>query len=146
MIAPPQSAGGDRTAAAAGVPRPGRSWGIAYRTTGAAFVLTQISVGVASLGFHVTMSRMLGPAGYGELVSLLAVVTMLTVPAMIMQTIVAARTVRREALGALTMVRRAAVAGASATCLLLVAAPVLRDYLSLRSAGPIWCWPSAARR
>ncbi len=122
-------------------PPPGRSWVAAYRTVGAAFVALQLLVGVTNLGFHVAMSRQLGPAGYGELVSLLAFVAILAVPAMATQTLVAASVARRTLQGLpvdlATVLRRTLAVGLATGAGLLLTAPLLRDYLNLPSIGPI---------
>jgi O-antigen/teichoic acid export membrane protein len=92
------------------------------------------------------MSRLLGPADYGALGALLALVLVGTVPGVALQAVVARHTtLAGEAVGRLwSRVLAAVVAAGGALGLLAVAAsPALRAFLHLPSLGPC-LWLAAA--
>src|SRR5687767_1435189 len=65
--------------------------GSAVGLGGVLFVAAQAIVGASNVGFHVAISRLLGPADYGALGSLLAILTVVTVPATTLETLLTAR-------------------------------------------------------
>jgi O-antigen/teichoic acid export membrane protein len=95
--------------------------------------------------FTVIVARQLGPASYGALGGLLAIVIALAVPGMALQLVVARRVAvgRRDGVapGALeaAVLRLALRLGVVAGVPALAAAPLLADYLHLGSLGPpVW--------
>ena len=102
--------------------------------------------------FHMVISRLLGPAAYGGLASLLAMLLVLSVPLSVIQAMVAKRVSRMRAAGTLDDIR-ASVGGAVRTMtlpavgvgvVLLVLSPVLASYLrvgvwSVALIGPYVC-------
>jgi O-antigen/teichoic acid export membrane protein len=96
--------------------------------------------------FNLVMSRLLGPADYGALGALLALVLVGTVPGVALQAVVARHTtLAGEAVGRLwARVLVAVVAVGGALGLLTVAAsPALRAFLHLQPLGPC-LWLAAA--
>jgi O-antigen/teichoic acid export membrane protein len=96
--------------------------------------------------FNLVMSRLLGPADYGALGALLALVLVGTVPGVALQAVVARHTtLAGEAVGRLwSRVLVAVVAVGGALGLLTIAAsPALRAFLHLQSLGPC-LWLAAA--
>lgn len=99
-----------------------------------------------SYAFNLVMSRLLGPADYGALGALLALVLVGTVPGVALQAVVARHTtLAGEAVGRLwSRVLVAVVAVGGALGLLTVAAsPAVRAFLHLPSLGPC-LWLAAA--
>jgi O-antigen/teichoic acid export membrane protein len=119
---------------------------------GLLFMIALAVVGAGNMGFHVVVSRMLGPAAYGAFGSLLALLTLLTVPAGGFQTLVTARTARlvqsgRSADGRV-LLGRALTVGGLCTVTMLVAAPFIQSLLRLGSIWPavwlaLYCMPLA---
>ena len=94
--------------------------------------------------FHVVISRMLGPADYGALSAVLALLVILSVPLGALQTTVAKRVARApddegdrkdEGLGA--YLRSSAKVGICATLVVAASAPLLHAFLRLDSYMPI---------
>ncbi|MFB9449443.1 glycosyltransferase [Dactylosporangium vinaceum] len=129
---------------------PGRS---ATRAGGLAFMLALAVAGGGNFCFHVVVSRLLGPASYGVFGSLLVFITLLTVPASGLQSLVTTRTARlaesgRQADGRV-LLGRALALGALGTGLLALASPLLMRALRLDSIWPalllsLYCLPLAA--
>ncbi|GAA3452346.1 glycosyltransferase [Dactylosporangium matsuzakiense] len=129
---------------------PGRS---ATRAGGLAFMLALAVAGGGNFCFHVVVSRLLGPASYGVFGSLLVFITLLTVPASGLQSLVTTRTARlaesgRQADGRV-LLGRALALGALGTGLLALASPLLVRALRLDSIWPalllsLYCLPLAA--
>ena len=119
---------------------------------GVAFVAAQAAVGATNAGFHVVVSRLLGPADYGALGALLAMLTVITVPAATLESLltgrVAVRLAEGQPLAAVRMLWRALAIGTLAMAgLLAVAAPVAR-WLALPTVAPmawlaVYCVPMA---
>jgi O-antigen/teichoic acid export membrane protein len=115
-----------------------------------AFVVVAPAMAAANAlnyAFNLVMSRALGPADYGALGALLAVVLVGTVPGVALQAVVARHTALagdREVAelwpGVLAVV---AAVGTALGLLTLVASPALRAFLHLESLGPC-LWLAAA--
>ncbi|MBT8223875.1 MAG: oligosaccharide flippase family protein, partial [Dactylosporangium sp.] len=107
------------------------------------FMLALAAVGVGNMGFHVIVSRLMGPAEYGAFGSLLALMVLVTVPAGGVQTLITARTARIVESGRLVdgtaAFGRFRRAGAICAIAMLAAAPLLQGFLRLDSIWPI-CW------
>lgn len=94
--------------------------------------------------FHVVISRLLGPADYGALTAVLAILIVLSVPLGAVQTTVAKRFAREsksrdgsgQAIG--SYLRVAAKAGAAVSLLVAAAAPLLHSLLRLDSYVPLF--------
>jgi O-antigen/teichoic acid export membrane protein len=98
-----------------------------------------VSAGVAGNQFasyllNVLAARLLVPAAFGELGSLLAVLVIGAVPAMGMQTVTALRVARRDSVGELVALGLAT--GAVITAVVLAATPLLMGLLHLDSPAP----------
>lgn len=117
----------------------------AIGVAGLTLLVAQTAVNVSNFGFHVVMSRMLGPAEYGALGALLAVLTALSVPAGAFETIVSARVAHQieqgRQLDARPAWRRSLLMGVAGTLVMLAATPVVQSYLHFRSVWP-WLWIS----
>jgi O-antigen/teichoic acid export membrane protein len=119
---------------------------------GLSFMIALAVVGLGNMGFHVVVSRMLGPAAYGAFGSLLALITLMTVPATGFQTLVTARTARLVQSGrpidGRVLFGRALTIGALCTVVMLVATPWIQQLLRLESIWPafwlaLYCVPLA---
>jgi O-antigen/teichoic acid export membrane protein len=119
---------------------------------GLSFMIALATVGAGNMGFHVVVSRLLGPAAYGAFGSLLAVLTLMTVPASGFQTLVTARAARVVESGRVpdgqVLLGRALTLGALGTVVMLVASPVIQGLLRLDSIWPalwlaLYCIPLA---
>jgi O-antigen/teichoic acid export membrane protein len=101
---------------------------------------------VCNYVFHALASHKLGPADYGALVSMLALLTLLAIPSQTIQTVVAQHVAVEEACGArghLTalmarLLRQVTLAGGGFVVVLCLAGPWLAKFFQLPSAGPIW--------
>jgi O-antigen/teichoic acid export membrane protein len=105
-----------------------------------------VAANALNYAFNLVMSRVLGPAGYGALGALLALVLVGTVPGVALQAVVARHTaLAGAAVGRLwSWVLVAVVAAGGALGLLAVAAsPALAAFLHLGSLGPC-LWLAAA--
>jgi O-antigen/teichoic acid export membrane protein len=89
---------------------------------------------LASYLLNVVAARMLVPAAFGELGSLLAVLVIGTVPAMGMQTVTALRVARRDSAGELVALGLTTAGGVSAVA--LAASPLVVVLLHLDSPAP----------
>jgi O-antigen/teichoic acid export membrane protein len=136
-------AAGDHDAVLQGAPVPGRA------SLPRAFLVVAPAMAAANAlnyAFNLVMSRLLGPADYGALGALLALVLVGTVPGVALQAVVARHTtLAGEAVGRLwSRVLVAVVAAGGALGLLTVAAgPAVAGFLHLRSLGPC-LWLAAA--
>ncbi|HEX6902666.1 MAG TPA: oligosaccharide flippase family protein [Thermoanaerobaculia bacterium] len=101
---------------------------------GSALLLVTLNLAnVLHFGFHIVMARMLGPAGYGALAALLAILYVLNVLAESMQTVVARYASREPDPGRLhDLLRRALRKGSRATLILLA--------VYLAAAVPLGRW------
>jgi O-antigen/teichoic acid export membrane protein len=124
----------------------------ATRAGGLSFMIALAVVGAGNMGFHVVVSRMLGPAAYSAFGSVLVLLTLMTVPAGGFQTLVTARTACLVRSGRMVDGRvlsgRALTIGALCTTVMLVAAPLIQHLLRLVSIWPaVWlamyCMPLA---
>ncbi|MFC0081410.1 oligosaccharide flippase family protein [Aciditerrimonas ferrireducens] len=106
---------------------------------GWAYLLATVLANAASFGFHLTTSRLLGPAGYGALMSLLGIVTAAALPVSALQAAVAQALASRRppSAGALrqTLLRSWALA---LLCVLVLAAasPLIDRFLDLTTPLP----------
>jgi O-antigen/teichoic acid export membrane protein len=105
-------------------------------------LLLLVAVGVLNLSnyvFHVVVSRMLGASEYGALAALLAVMTILSVPLGVIQTVVAEKTAALRAQGAAAEIQAVAQGTArglrtvawSAAALVLLSTPLVTHFLHL---------------
>ncbi len=129
------------------------------REGGIAFVVAMSAVNLSNFVFHVVISRLLGPSGYGALGALLNVVVVATIPLGAIQAAVT-RTVANERKGGgpvragerLALRRttlRACGGGALAMACVWVAAPALESFLHLGSPASVvilgtWLVPAVA--
>jgi O-antigen/teichoic acid export membrane protein len=90
---------------------------------------------LASYLLNVVAARMLVPAAFGELGSLLAVLVIGTVPAMGMQTVTALRVARRDSAGELVALGLTTAGGVTAVA--LAASPLVMVLLHLDSPAPV---------
>jgi O-antigen/teichoic acid export membrane protein len=108
-------------------------------------LLAQCVVNASNFGFHLVVSRLLGPASYGALGSLLAILTALSVPAAAFETIVSARVAhsveRGDLLDARPAWRRSLLVGVAGMVVMLGATPIARGFLHFPSIWP-WVWLS----
>jgi len=96
--------------------------------------------------FHAAASRRLGPADYGALVSLLALMTVAAVPSQAVQAVMARHAAVAAAAGRYDAVRgfagrlliRMLVFGAALAVLLLITGPWWASFFHLRSVVPLW--------
>jgi O-antigen/teichoic acid export membrane protein len=123
------------------------------RAGGVWFMVALAATGAGNMGFHVVVSRMLGPVAYGAFGSLLALLVLVSVPATGFQVLVTARAARiaetdRPADGTV-LFGRALTVGGVCTVIMLVAAPLIQGLLRLYSIWPVlwlalYCLPLAA--
>lgn len=85
----------------------------------------------------VVLSRRLGPAGFGEVAPLLAVVIVAGVPGQALQAGIARRVATSSSTGSRQLLLRSAVVGAAVTSGLLVLSPVLKALLRLDGWGAL---------
>jgi O-antigen/teichoic acid export membrane protein len=105
-----------------------------------------VAANALNYAFNLVMSRLLGPADYGALGALLALVLVGTVPGVAFQAVVARHTaLAGEAVGRLWswVLVAAAVAGGALGLLAVAASPALAAFLHLASLGPC-LWLAAA--
>jgi O-antigen/teichoic acid export membrane protein len=105
-----------------------------------------VAANALNYAFNLVMSRLLGPADYGALGALLALVLVGTVPGVAFQAVVARHTaLAGEAVGRLWswVLVAAAVAGGALGLLAVAASPALAAFLHLPSLGPC-LWLAAA--
>ncbi|MGH9068935.1 MAG: glycosyltransferase, partial [Acidimicrobiales bacterium] len=124
--------------------RAGSLWAAGTSSLGArgglAFFVGVGAVSASNFLFHVVVSRLLGPAGYGALGALLNVVLVLGIPLAAFQAAITQAVAERDgaagppALGRL--VRRSVVVGVAAVLAGSAAAPALRGFLHLASPLP----------
>lgn len=118
----------------------------AVGVAGATLLLAQTAVNVSNFGFHLLATRMLGPAGYGALGSLLAVLTAMSVPAGAFETIVSARVAAEVEKGGRpdgrAAWRRSLLVGVAGMAAMLALTPLAQSFLHLGSVWP-WLWLSA---
>lgn len=142
-------AGGQSTDPRSAADTRARRWrrplGSAVSIGAATFVLTQTLVNVSNFGFHVVTSHLLGPAGYGALGSMLAILTALAVPVGAFETIVSSHVARMDARGqsvdGMPAWRRSLKVGVAGSTVMLAATPLAMGYLHLASPWP-WLWLS----
>ena len=120
---------------------------------GISFMFALAITGAGNMGFHVVVSRMLGPVEYGAFGSLLALLVLITVPSSGFQTLVTARTARilesGRSVDGTVLFGRALTVGGLCTATMLVAAPLIQGLLRLDSIWPVlllalYCVPLAA--
>lgn len=109
---------------------------------GGLFLIATVLANLASFGFHLSTSRLLGPAGYGALGSLLGLVTAAALPASALQAAVAQRvatgpdpTARADQRLPWAL-RHGALAGLAAMAAVAVATPLVDRFLNLRNPVP----------
>jgi O-antigen/teichoic acid export membrane protein len=115
---------------------------------GRAGVVVAVSMGVGNAlnyGYHVFMSRKLGPSSYGALGALLAVTFIFSVPGLALQSIVARHTALRYRDGRdvadlwAGIMRAVLVVAAALAALTAVASPWIASFLHLGSVAPaLW--------
>jgi O-antigen/teichoic acid export membrane protein len=101
-------------------------------------------VNLSNLTFHILVSRLIGPNGYGQLAALLSVVLIVSVPVGIFQTIAAKRVSVLRAAGdeqlsgemLKSMARTLTLIGAIGMVILLMLAPLLAIFLRM-PLGPV---------
>ncbi len=126
-------------------PEPQRRWfGLVGAGSVALVVLTQ-AANVLNYGSNLALSRILEPAGFGELTALLAFALILAVPLGAAQTIVAERIAVAHAAGDEDRVRylvrhalgHVATLAAVVGVIYVAAIPVTQDVLGIRQPGPV---------
>lgn len=128
-----------------------RLWQYSAARGGMLFVGSVVAVNLSNFVFHVVLSRLLGPDGYGALGALLNVTAMLSVPLAALQVSVAQSIARREdpsetpPLGRL--LRISAVAAVVVAVLWLAATPTVDRFFHLTSPAAtivisIWLLPA----
>jgi O-antigen/teichoic acid export membrane protein len=107
-------------------------------------VAVSMAVGNAmNYGYHVFMSRRLGPSSYGALGALLAVTFMLSVPGLALQSIVARHTALRYRDGRdatdlwAGIMRAVVVVSAALAAMTALASPWIEGFLHLGSVAPV---------
>jgi hypothetical protein len=88
---------------------------------GLAFVIAVTGLNITNFAFHVVISRIIGPGGYGALGALLNVIVVLAIPLSALQAavslVVAQRVNAHEAVGLRGLVKWSAVVGTSGSLL-----------------------------
>jgi len=108
---------------------------------GLSFVGASTAVSVSNFAFHAAVSRLLGPAGYGALGSLLNVVVVLAVPLGALEAAVTRAVATRRGAGDACGCRRLSLmalgGGLAAFALWSGLSPLVASFLHLRSALPV---------
>lgn len=108
---------------------------------GLSFVGASAAVSVSNFAFHAALSRLLGPAGYGALGSLLNVVVVLAVPLGALEAAVTRAVATRRGAGDAGGCRRLSLmalgGGLAAFALWSGLSPLVASFLHLRSALPV---------
>jgi O-antigen/teichoic acid export membrane protein len=119
---------------------------------GFVFIGAVTAVSASNLVFHVVVSRLLGPASYGEIGALLAVTVVLTVPLAAVQATVSQAMAERTEGGDRPpigrLLRASLIIGVIAVLLWTAAVPAIDRFLHLTSSGPtlvlgLWLLPAA---
>jgi O-antigen/teichoic acid export membrane protein len=111
--------------------REGGSWADSLRRPSRSttmFIAATLTVNAANYGFHVVISRILGPSQYGALAALLGVILVLAVPAGMLQAAVVSRTATLRTAGTLDT-------GAEAVALIKALGPIALLLFALILAG-----------
>lgn len=123
-----------------------RTWFLSALTAngGSVFFAASMVVNASNFGFHMVMSRMLGPSTYGALGSLLGLINVATLAIGALQAVVVQAVAshhRHDAAPASLVLRgtmaKASWAGAACFAVFVAVSPVLKGYLHLSSAAPV---------
>lgn len=108
---------------------------------GLAFIAASVAVNVSNFAFHAAVSRLLGPAGYGALGSLLNTLVVLSVPLGAIEAavtrMVAARANTGPPVGCRRLTVQAAVAGALGFVVWAGLSPLVQGFLQMDSRWPV---------
>jgi O-antigen/teichoic acid export membrane protein len=121
----------------------GTSAGTSLTRAGVVVALAMALGNALNYGFHVVMSRRLGPSSYGALGALLAVTFIVAVPGLALQTIVARHTALRRRDGRdvsslwAGVLRIVVVVGIGLALLVVVTGPWVERFLHLHSMVPV---------
>ena len=120
--------------------RAGRTlWSYSAARGGMVFVGASIAVGLSNFVFHVVLSRLLGPSGYGALGALLNVTAVLTIPLAAVQVTVAQSVARRpdpsDAPPLGRLLRMSALAALIGVGVWLAATPTIDRFFHLHTPG-----------
>ena len=112
---------------------------ISLSAGGLAFLVATSAVNLSNFGFHLVVSRILGPASYGAISALIALTPVLSVPLGAVQAAIT-QAVARQKRGDLAL-RKPLVwvggCGAATVVLAVGAAPLLDSYFRLHSEVPV---------
>lgn len=129
----------EEAAAVGALRRAGRTlWSYSAARGGMVFVAATLAVSLSNFVFHVVLSRLLGPSGYGWLGALLNVTAVMTIPLAAVQVTVAQSIARRPdpsdtpPLGRL--LRISALASVAGFALWLAATPTIDRFFHLHNA------------
>lgn len=110
---------------------------------GIAFLLSQFITSIGNFGFHLVAARLLGPAGYGLLGSMLVFFAVLAVPVAACGTILTAAVARYRERGlpvdSRLIMRHSVTLGILICVALMLVAPFSVGYLHVPSAWPLVC-------
>jgi O-antigen/teichoic acid export membrane protein len=109
-----------------------------------ALVVLTLLASALNYASSIIFSRVLGPAGFGELTALLALAVIIAVPTAAAQTVIAERVAVHQGAGRVDTVRyllrhataHVAVIAAAVTAVYIVAIPAVIELFSLRAPGP----------
>lgn len=120
-----------------------RSASTSIGASGIAFLLSQFITSLGNFGFHLVTARLLGPADYGLLGSILVFFAVLAVPVAACGTILTATVARCRERGqpvdSTIIMRHSVVVGISICVALMSVTPLSVGYLHLRSSWPFVC-------
>ena len=112
---------------------------ISLSAGGLAFLVATSAVNLSNFGFHLVVSRILGPASYGAISALIALTPVLSVPLGAVQAAITQAVVRQQR-GDLAL-RKPLLwvggCGAATVALAVAAAPLLDSYFRLHSGVPV---------
>ncbi|MST31742.1 oligosaccharide flippase family protein [Acidimicrobiaceae bacterium USS-CC1] len=108
---------------------------------GVAFVGASVAVNLSNFAFHAALSRLLGPAGYGALGSLLNTLVVLSVPLGALEAAVTRMVAARASIGSSAGCRRLSVqavaVGALGSVVWAGLSPLVQGFLQLHSLWPV---------
>ena len=107
---------------------------------GLGYIAAMLCVNVSNFGFHILVSRQLGPSSFGAVAALLNIVTFVSLPLVAIQAAVVVDVANHDGSHVLALRRlfnAALLAGVCIAALLMVGSPAITDFLSLGSIAPV---------